>query len=575
MSSPISADACRKHAKSLHRDVCAGQPEAIERIRRSHPFFRGKEDQEIKAKTTRRTAQKVIARENGFVDWETLLEATASSAPAAGSPLRPSIVYYEWQANALWGDRSQKALDRIRIAIPETAQSTKSAQCGITHDLAFKTIAKEQGFESFDALMQAVRKVAAVGTTDLEAERFLESACLQFLPHVWIGHREHESRKILAAHPDILGQSIYLAAAAGATDLVEAFLDADPSLVNARGGVRTWAPILYACYSRLNSTVPEHNTLKTVRLLLERGANPNAFYQHPLHRNRRFTALTGVMGQADSDGKHNEACNMPHAYADELAVLLLDAGADPNECQGLDHVKSLPDSKWFRLMLRYGLNKEHRLNWLGQGEADSVSTLDYFLGDAVARGMQERIRLLLDHGADPNAIGPDHVPHLQKALETGQHDIVALLRARGARDVELSGESRLKAAIMSGNGAAFDSLLTEDLHLAQTFQERKEGFLYEATAANRIAATRLLLERGADPNGNIDKRGGGNRPLHVPCWFGNLDIVKLLVEFGADIDVSSGGEGDEGNRPIDHARGYGQQAVVEYLESLSKVGGAR
>ena len=56
----------RKQAKSLHREASSGIAEAIERVRSYHPFFHGKNDDEISAKTTRRTAQKAIARENGF-----------------------------------------------------------------------------------------------------------------------------------------------------------------------------------------------------------------------------------------------------------------------------------------------------------------------------------------------------------------------------------------------------------------------------------------------------------------------------------------------------------------------------
>ena len=44
--------------------------------------------------------------------------------------------------------------------------------------------------------------------------------------------------------------------------------------------------------------------------------------------------------------------------------------------------------------------------------------------------------------------------------------------------------------------------------------------------------TRLLLERGADPN--IRDEGDDAMPLHFAAERGDLDVVKLLVEHGAD-----------------------------------------
>jgi len=114
--------------------------------------------------------------------------------------------------------------------------------------------------------------------------------------------------------------------------------------------------------------------------------------------------------------------------------------------------------------------------------------------------------------------------------------------------------------------------------LSARFLETKQALLLEATEENRLAATRLLLELGADPNGGMDRRQPGNRPLHMPCWFGYLDVVKVLVEFGADFNLSSAGAdvGDcDCNSPLGYARNAGQQAVVEYLESLAKSGGER
>ncbi len=565
----FSADVCRKHAKSLHRDVCAGQPEAIERIRRSHPFFRGKDDQEIQAKITRRTAQKALAREHGFVDWEALLEATELQNQPAGAGIRPSLAFYECQVHALMKDLNREtpeAQDRVRAAKVVSTYPWETIR---------ETIAKENGFDSFDSLKAEIAKAAAArGGASYDAELFLERACLRYRGNE-VHNPEQAARDILAKRPDIVEHSIYTAAAAGVTDIVATFLDANPALVNAKGGVRDWEPILYACYSRVNSRAAGHNTLETVRLLLDRGADPNAFYYHELKKGRKFTALTGAIGE---DQWNVKEYNTPHEQADALTRLLLDRGADPNDCQALEHVKFRPNNKWFALLLEHGLNPKHRLNWQQDDKTEPLTTFDYFLSDAVARGFIDRVRLFLDHGADPNGRVPIDFPHLRRALECGHTGIAALLRERGAREASLSAESRLLSAVMSGDRQAFEDIRKEDPDLARRFLDKKQTLLVEATEENRLAAARLLLELGADPNGGMERRQRGNRPLHLPCWFGYLDIVKLLVEFGADFNLSSAGaDTDDGNRnsPLGYARNAGQQAVVEYLESLAKAGGER
>ena len=51
-------------------------------------------------------------------------------------------------------------------------------------------------------------------------------------------------------------------------------LDENPDLVN-RPGPHGWSPILCACYSRVQPLEPAHSTFDVARLLLERGADPN------------------------------------------------------------------------------------------------------------------------------------------------------------------------------------------------------------------------------------------------------------------------------------------------------------
>ena len=69
------------------------------------------------------------------------------------------------------------------------------------------------------------------------------------------------------------------------------------------------------------------NTLETARVLLAGGADPNTNFTYPY--GSIFTAVTGALGQ----GERGPANQPPHQYSFELAKLLLDADANPNDSQ--------------------------------------------------------------------------------------------------------------------------------------------------------------------------------------------------------------------------------------------------
>ena len=126
-----------------------------------------------------------------------------------------------------------------------------------------------------------------------------------------------------------------------------------------------------ATYSRLD--LPGLSTQDTVRVLLERGTNPDAHYRWG--GEYRFTALMGAFGEGEQGPVNAPA----HREWEALARLLLDGGADPNDGQGLYNRMFGRDNRCLKLLLEYGLNRRHRLNW-GPG-AELV--LDYQLTWAV------------------------------------------------------------------------------------------------------------------------------------------------------------------------------------------------
>ena len=167
---------------------------------------------------------------------------------------------------------------------------------------------------------------------------------------------------------------------------------AKPAAVNRRGGPRRWPPLLYVCYSRVELGDGAGAAIAAARVLLERGADPNA---HFMWGGRyRFTALTGAIGEGEA-GLRNQP---PHPQARELVILLLEAGADPNDAQGLYNSQFSSGDQWLQLLLRYGLSAKDRINWKSSRRAQ---TLDYLLSAAAREGLGPRVDLLLRAGRMP------------------------------------------------------------------------------------------------------------------------------------------------------------------------------
>ncbi|KAK4160737.1 hypothetical protein QBC43DRAFT_112060 [Cladorrhinum sp. PSN259] len=87
----------------------------------------------------------------------------------------------------------------------------------------------------------------------------------------------------------------------------------------------------------------------------------------------------------------------------------------------------------------------------------------------------------------------------------------------------------------------------------------------------RLEIARMLLENnGADPNGNTQIYRGwcyspsdlGMAPIHIAAGTGDVEMVELLLEFGADKDKKDG----YGRTAMDLAKAKGERAVVNVLE---------
>jgi ankyrin repeat protein len=417
-------------------------------------------------------------------------------------------------------------------------------------------IAREFGFSSWTRLKTHLERAqSGKPATEQLANRFLALATVSYFGDIAADpERYAQAKALLEEHPEIAGESIHVAAALGDGDAIDRWLDQDPNLAGKRGGPYDWEPLLYAAYAR----VPGRSSLAAAERLVARGADANPFWMDD--GQFRFTALTGVFGQGEA-GKERQP---EHPDCTAFAALLLTAGARANDSQALYNRMFEPDNTCLELLLRHGLSAKDRNNWLVREDGDlieySQTVFDYQLAWALEKRMAERVRLLVEHGADVNRTVKGRTPY-QWAVLGGHASLAEYLVAHGATVAELTDVDRLARAIAEGDVTAAKALVAGDGTLVSRTQTAHPAILHEAASENHEVQAALMLSLGFDVN-----RMTSRTPLHEAALHGHIDMAKLLLEHGANAMAR---DPYHHAPPIGWAEYNGKGDMVRFLESQS------
>jgi ankyrin repeat protein len=390
--------------------------------------------------------------------------------------------------------------------------------------------------------------------TGLEKARdaFIEAACVP----LDAGHASgtlDEAAAILAAHPDLPGFDLHVAAILGDEADVRRLLDRDPASATAAGGPRGWDPLTHLCFSRylrLDLT-RSGGFVRAATALLDAGASASTGWWERRHQPSPVweSVLYGAAGVA-----HHAA----------LTRLLLERGADPNDEETPYHVPEGRDNAALQVLLESGTLTADSLATMLLRKADWHDTAG--------------VRLLLEHGADPNRMtrwgrtalhqailrdnefasveamldsgaDPQRPFHgmspIALAARRGRGDILASIGARGM-SLDLSGVDRLVAACAGNDEAGIRMLVEREPHQV-TALLAEGGRLLAAFAGNGNAdGVRRLLDLGVAVGAVFAEGDGywdvapGSTALHVAAWRARHDTVRLLVARGAAVDAKDG-----------------------------------
>jgi ankyrin repeat protein len=424
-------------------------------------------------------------------------------------------------------------------------------------------LAREYGFSSWTALKQEIEDRAR-NTADC-VRLFLEKSVNRYgtnpATQKW-GDYERDgpargavAARLLARHPEIVRDSIHTAVAAHDLDAVRVLLRNNPDVVRDRSIFDGWTPLLRLAYARLPIEAVAANALAIATLLLDAGADPKASWSDG---ENAFTVLVGIIG----DGEAGQAA---HPLAEAFARLLIARGADPFAPQALYNTSLRRDSTfWLDLLWSESEKRGETHKWTGPaphelGGGKIPNALTYLLGNAVPNHIL-RTRWLLEHGADARGINHySREPVIKHAMLAGRDDVVELLVRYGATRPELSDDEQFLAAIQVGDLATVRALAREHPTFLQS-----HAAMFAAIRLHRADVVGCLLDLGT----SVDVGDEQNfRALHVAVHWGAVEIARLLIARGAEIDPF---ELRYGGTPLTHAVYHGQADMVQLLVPYSR-----
>lgn len=483
-------------------------------------------------------------------------------------PARPNLEQYKKQAKELlreaatgdpqeWGTpggHGSVATGRIMRNHPRLKNATPEKLRAISLADAQLVLAREHGFESwpkFAKHIETLNIIRRLEELDDPVNTFIEVACVD--RHGWHGSGTLEhAEMILSRYPEVGAANIYTAAVLGDAGRVRSYLERDRSLARAEGGPHGWDALTYLCFSRylrIDKTRSD-SFVAAARVLLDAGAGANTGWTEYIDDPPRPVREPAIYGAAAIARNPN------------LARLLLEFGADPNDEETPYHVAEGYDNTVLQILLDSGRFSEASLATIAARKCDwhddaglklalehganpnylTVWKYTPFLQSILRDNGLVMIEMFLDHGADPYVVNDfDGHNAFQVAAWHGRGDILDALERRGFKSP------------LGGLDAQVAACARADLEAARSRGGERPLFVQAAAmgamllarfaGADNEAGVRCLLALGVSPSGVLQGSdpywdlAPGSTALHVAAWRAHHEVVKSLIAAGAPVNA--------------------------------------
>ena len=289
--------------------------------------------------------------------------------------------------------------------------------------------------------------------------------------------------------------------------------------------------------------------VELVRMLIERSTNLAAQDKNgetPLHLALQYgnveVARMLIERGADLEVQNKDGMTPLHVascYAGgvkEVVCMLIERGADV-AAQDKDGNTPLHVATKY-IMVEFARVLVERSADVDARNNDRETPLHMALGHAEEVEV-EAVCMLIESGADVAAQDNNGDTSLHLALQRAEVEIGRMLIGRGAdvaaqnKDgvtplhlaLDLFGEMKMEAVLM----------LIEDMPVAA---QNKDGEtpLHLASQYEEVEVVRMLIERGADVSAQNKE---GETPLHRALEYGNVGVVRMLIESGTDVSAQN------------------------------------
>jgi ankyrin repeat protein len=184
---------------------------------------------------------------------------------------------------------------------------------------------------------------------------------------------------------------------------------------------------------------------------------------------------------------------------------------------------------------------------------------------AAREGSIEAVKQHITTGTDVDAKDNDGSTPLHKAALQGRKDIAELLIAKGA---DVNAKDNLTSTALHWAAAGGHKEVVE-LLIAEAAQSEPPTAkapvistyftIHDAAAIGNIEAVKQHL--AAETNVNTKDNKGDQTPLHYASVMGHKEIVELLIDNGADVNLKC----STGDTPLDWAMNFNHTETADLL----------